>query len=527
MEPDADVLVVGAGPAGAVAATRLADAGLDVVCLEQGDWPDYTNARAGHPDFELRAQRDWDWNPTTRRLPGDYPVDSTRSDVTALMWNGVGGGSVVYAGVWERNLPSDFRVRTLDGVADDWPFEYTDLQPYYEQVERDFGVAGLEGDPAHPPGAPPPLPPVPLGRIGRRGARAHNALGWHWWPGPNAIATRPYRGRTQCVQRTACLWACPDGAKASADRTHWRPAVDDGRVRLVTGARVRELEHANGLVTGAVWVDRDGREHRQRAGVTVLAANAVGTARLLLLSGLANSSGLVGRRLMMHPWATVTGLFDDDLSGDQGPWGQLLHCLEFYETDAARGFVRGAKWGLMVTGGPIAAMFAPHFGGPVFGDGFHETLRARLARSAMWGIVGEDLPNEENRVELHAELVDDFGVPAPSIVHRYDENAERLMAFNVERARESMAAMGAYETLAPPQGPEIGWHMLGTARMGDDPQTSVVDRDGCAHDVPNLWVVDGSVWPTSAAVNPTATIAAVALRSAERLLARRRDQVAA
>ncbi len=518
-----DVLVVGAGPAGAVACSYFVEAGLSVVCLEQGDWPDYSNARAAYPDFELRSQRDWNWNPNARCGPADYPVDDSGSDVAAQMWNGVGGGSVVYAGVWERNLPSDFRVRSLDGVADDWPLSYRDLQPYYEQVDRQFGVSGLEGDPAHPPGAPPPLPPVPLGTIGRLGARAHNKLGWHWWPGPNAIASRPYRGRTPCVQRTACLWACPDGAKASVDRTHWRPAIERG-AQLVTGARVHRLAAGNGLVRGAHWVDREGREHFQEASVTVLAANAVGTPRLLLLSGLANSSGLVGKRLMMHPWATVTGLFDRDVGGSQGPWGQLLHCLEFYETNASRGFVRGAKWGLMVTGGPVGTMFAPHFGGPVWGKGFHEAVRARLGRSAMWGIVGEDLPSEVNRVELDPVLVDSDGIPAPRIVHAADDNSRRLMAFNVERAAESLLAMGAHETIVGPPDREIGWHMLGTARMGDDPETSVVDAYGRCHDVPNLWIVDGSTWPTSAAVNPTATITALALRSAERLVAQGRDQ---
>lgn len=518
-----DVLVVGAGPAGAVAAKRLTEAGLKVLCLEQGDWPDYGKARAGHPDFELTAQRDWNWNPNARRGPGDYPIEDSSSDAAALMWNGVGGGSVVYAGVWERNLPSDFRVRTLDGVADDWPLTYEELLPYYEQVERDFGVSGLDGDPAHPPGPALPLPPVPLGKIGRLGARAHNELGWHWWPGPNAIASRPYRNRTQCVQRTACLWACPDGAKASVDRTHWPAAIEQG-ARVVTGARVRELRVRKGLVEGAVWIDRRGREHFQPAAVTVLAANAVGTARLLLSSEIANSSGLVGRRLMIHPWATVTGLFDEDVRGAQGPWGQLLHCLEFYETDLSRGFVRGAKWGLMVTGGPIGTVFAPFFGAPVFGERFHATVRNRLGRSAMWGIVGEDLPNEENRVALDDVLTDEHGIPAPRIVHRSDENSRLLMAFNVERATESLVAMGAYETIAGAPDRETGWHLLGTARMGDDPATSVVDPFGRAHDVSNLWIVDGSTWPTSGAVNPTATITALALRSAERLVADRRDQ---
>ncbi|MDQ6919767.1 MAG: GMC family oxidoreductase, partial [Candidatus Dormibacteraeota bacterium] len=306
-----DVLIVGAGASGAVAAKRLAEEGFKVVCLEQGDWPDYSKARADKPDFELTAGRDWAWDPNVRRAPGDYPVDDSESDITALMWNGVGGGTVVYAAHWQRNLPSDFRVRTLDGVADDWPFSYEDLEPYYVRAERDWGVSGLAGDTAFPPGEGPPMAPAPLGRMGRRVARAHNELGWHWWPGPNAIATRPYGNLNPCRQRATCLWGCMEGAKATVDRTYWPVAVDKG-VTLVTRACVKQLlTGADGLVRGAVYLDADGGEHVQEAAVTILCANGIGTPRLLLLSasaqhpgGLANSSGLVGKRLMMHPFGT-------------------------------------------------------------------------------------------------------------------------------------------------------------------------------------------------------------------------------
>ncbi len=528
-----DVLIVGAGASGAVAATRLAQDGFSVVCLEQGDWPDYTRARAAFPDFELTSGRDWAWDPNVRGAAGDYPVDDSDSDITALMWNGVGGGTVVYAGHWQRNMPSDFRVRTLDGVADDWPLTYEDLEPFYVRVEKDWGVSGLAGDTAFPPGEGPPMAPVPLSKLGRRVATAHNQLGWHWWPGPNAIATRPYGRLQACVQRATCLWGCAEGAKATVDRTYWPVAVDRG-VTLITRARVKRLlVAANGLVAGALYVDANGVEHEQRAGITIVCANGIGTPRLLLLSaddkhpaGLANSSGLVGKRLMMHPFGTVVGLFDEDLDSWQGVWGQHIHSLEFYETDAARGFLRGAKWGLQPTGGPLSMTRSFPWGveNPIWGTDFPRKLRQRLGRSAMWGIIAEDLPDEANRVVLDPSRTDAFGSPAAKILYRLSDNSQKLVAFHQARARESLQAAGAYETVVAPFIRATGWHLLGTAMMGDDPTSSVVDGWGRSHDVENLFMFDGSVWPTSSGMNPTATIAALALRNTEHLIDHRGEQ---
>lgn len=531
-EPGAEVLIVGAGPTGAVAAKRFVEAGLQVVVLEQGEWPDYSKARADHSDFELTAGRYWSGNPNRRQSPADYPIDDKDSDISAVLYNAVGGGTVIYAAHWQRNMPSDFRVRSLDGVADDWPLTYEELEPFYDRVERDFGVSGLAGDPAFPPGKDLPLPPAPLGPMGRRVAKAHNNLGWHWWPAPNAIATRAYESLRPCTQRATCMWGCVEGAKASVDRTHWPQLLKRG-VRLVTGARVRRLTIGRaGLVTGAEYVDREGAEHFQGAKVTVLGGNGIGTPRILLLSetprfpnGLANSSGLVGRRLMMHPFGTVVGLFDEDLGSTHGLWGQHIHSLEFYETDAARGFIRGAKWGLQPTGGPLSMTRSYPWGdNPIWGSKFHRELRKRLGHSAMWGIIAEDLPEEKNRVVLDPVLKDSDGIPAPKLVYRMSENSSRLMQFHLQRARESLEAAGAYETVIAPLIRETGWHLLGTAKMGNDPATSVVNAWGQCHDVPNLYIFDGSIWPTSSGMNPTATIAAMSLRCSEHLVEARRDQ---
>src|SRR6185436_17030155 len=528
----ADVLIVGAGPTGAVAAKRFAEAGMQVVVLEQGDWPDYSKARAEHADFELTAGHYWSGNPNRRQAPADYPIDDKDSDIAAVLYNAVGGGTVIYAAHWQRNMPSDFRVRTLDGIAEDWPMSYEDLQPYYERVEADFGVSGLAGDPAFPPGKGPPLPPAPLAPMGRRVARAHNKLGWHWWPAPNAIATRAYGPLKPCTQRATCMWGCVEGAKGSVDLTHWPQNIKAG-VRLITGARVRRLNvDSTGLVTGAEYVDRRGALHFQRAAVTVLGASGIGTPRILLLSdspkfpnGLANSSGLVGRRLMMHPFGTVVGLFDEDMQSTHGLWGQHIHSLQFYETDSARGFVRGAKWGLQPTGGPLSMTRGYPWGdNPIWGTYFHKNFRERFARSAMWGIICEDLPELENRVVLDPVLKDSDGIPAPSLIYRMSENSKRLLQFHLARARESLEAAGAHQVVTAPLIRETGWHLLGTTVMGHDRATSVVNAWGQAHDVPNLYVFDGSIWLTSNGTNPTATIAALALRCADHLVENRRLQ---
>lgn len=528
----ADVLIIGAGASGAVVALRLAEAGFRVVCLEQGHWLDRADYPGNKLDWELRARKQWATSPNVRGLPDDYPIVEDDTPVSPLMYNAVGGSTILYAGAWPRALPSDFRVRSLDGIADDWPIDYFELLPYYYRTDRQFGISGMIGDPAYPPDSEDvPMPPLPIGAAGLRVARAHTKLGWHWWPEFNAINSVAYDGRRPCVQRSTCQSGCNEGAKASTDLTHWPKAIALG-AELITGARVRRLEtDANGLVTGATWLDGDGREHFQRAAVTVLAANAIGTARLLLLSssathrdGLANSSGLVGKRLMMHPFANVAGLFEDPLESWAGQFGDLIESLEFYETDERRGFVRGARWGLAPTGGPINAALPSRAGEEIWGPEHHRHVAATLGHGANWGLFAEDLPDEANHITLSTEVTDSSGIPAPEIHYRMSENSRLMLDFHIERARESLETAGAYRIEVDRLMRYSGWHLLGTARMGDDPATSVLDRWNRAHDVPNLYVVDGSCFVTSSGVNPTSTIVSIALRAADHMVETRFDQ---
>ncbi|KJF70355.1 GMC family oxidoreductase [Agrobacterium arsenijevicii] len=529
-----DVVIVGAGPSGAVAAKRLAEEGMSVVCLEQGSYPDYTKLRHSGLEFELTKNQHFATNPNRRKDPSDYPIDVKDSDIEPLMWNGVGGSSVLYAAAWHRLKPSDFRVRTVDGIADDWPLSYAELEPFYARVENDFAVSGVGGDPAYPAGFDIPLPPFPMTAMDRKFSAAHDRLGWHWWPGSNSIATVKHNGLHPCVRRGACTWGCFDGAKASVDRTHWPASIKLG-VKLVQNARVLRVETgSDGLATGVTYIDREsGITHFQPGRLVIVSANGIGTPRLLLNSasaqhphGLGNSSGMVGKRLMMHPYGTVTGLFDDFFENWQGPYGQRAYSLEFAETRKDTNFYRGAKWQLMGMGGPLATVGSWPWGsgGNVWGENFHETVRKRFGRSAYWGIMAEDLPSEDNMVVLDPDVTDAQGMPAVKVKYKASQNTLDLLDYNVLRATESMKEAGAYEVSGTPLMRETGWHILGTARMGNDATTSVVDGFGRSHDVANLFVMDGSVMPTSGAVNPTGTVTALALRNAEAIIANRRSQ---
>ena len=524
-----DVLVIGAGPSGAVAAKRMAEAGMTVVCLEQGEWPDRARFPGDKIDYELTALKQWNWDPNVRRLRQDYPIDLSESELMGIgNFNGVGGSATLYGGIWPRLTPSNFRSRSLHGYGEDWPLTYEELCPYYERTDQEFGVSGLEGNPAYPPGNNPPLPPLPITNGGLRLARGHARLGWHWWPDSNAVLSVPYQGRRPCVQRGTCYTGCNEGAKASPDLTHWRQLIHRG-VRLIDGARVRRLlVDKRGLAAGAEWYDRNGAGHIQEAYLVVCAANAMGTPRLLLASadyrhpdGLANSSGLVGRNLMLHTWALVTGIFEDPFDSWRGQRSSV-GCMQFYESDEARGFVGTSKWHSEPGAGPLTQVLpAPGLG--VWGADHHSRVAERLGHTFDWAITGDDLASEANRVVLSDRLQDSSGFAAPKVIYRVADNTKRMFEWQVERAKESFAAAGASKVEAMPLVP-VGTHLYGTARMGDDPGSSVVDRWGIAHDIPNLAIVDGSVFVTTGGVNPTSSITALSLRTAE-YLATHRSQI--
>ena len=526
------VLIIGAGASGGAFAWSIADLGMSVLCLEQGPWVKQSDFPTNGMDWEGRALGDYAPDPNVRELPADYPVNDSDSAITPVMYNAVGGSTILWAAHFPRLRPADFRVRTDDGVAEDWPIDYKTLEPFFARNDRMMGVSGLAGDPAYPYHEP-PLPPLPLGGGGNRIARGFESLGWHWWPSDSAIISRAYEGREPCINLGACMSGCTQGAKASTDITYWPPARRRG-VQIRTGCRVQQITlDEDGLADGVLYFDEDGVLQEQKAEIVVVACNGIGTPRLLLNSksdrfpdGLANSSGLVGKNLMFHPTGYVAGIFDEPLDGRAGPRGCVLWSHEFMPSDPSRGFVRGYQFQIGRSDGPASAALIGGVHGRVpWGEDHHASYGRIFNHTATIGIMAEDLPEEANTVTLDPELTDSNGIPAPKVTYTVSENSRKMIAHGLEKGEQVMRAAGASDVVAEPHVRVAGWHLLGTARMGTDPQTAVVNEWGRSHDVKNLFIIDGSVFVTAGAVNPTSTIQALALyvadsikRNVERLL---------
>lgn len=523
MRPDPEVLIVGAGMAGAALAARLSERGVRVTMLDQGTWVSPSEHPHYSDEFEFAIRRRWGRGPKVRRLDVDYPITIDGDRVDPMLYNGVGGSTIHYNAHWPRLKPVDFRKGTEHGVegSADWPISYEDLEPYYELNDRIMGVSGIAGDPANPPRSARQTPPLPFCPHGRRVAEGFEKLGWHWWPADNAIITEDYDGRVACNQCGACRNGCPRGSLGTVTWTHLRHALANG-VEVRPHARVEQvLLDGNGRASGVAYIDvRSGERVRQDAERIVLAANGVGTARLLLLSttkghpnGLANSSGLVGRHLMHHAYVDNRLVWDEPLDTFAGAYGAPIMSQEFYDTDVTRGFVNGFTFqiGRGLTPAP-AALRLP------WGKN-HRQEFARFFNHEIWfSVQAEDLPVYDNRVELDEGAKDSSGLPGAKIFWTLHPNDRKLLEFGMQRAQELADAAGAVKLLSEIAVPNPAWHLLGTCRMGDDPETSVTDSDHRCWDVPNLYVCDGSSFVTGGSVNPTSTIGALALRCADRML---------
>ena len=504
-----DYLVVGVGSAGGVLVQRLARAGFKVVGMEAGPFWD--------------TERDWVSDEAgSHGLYWEDPRVTGGTDPLALGANncgkGVGGGSVHWAAFTPRLHPSDFEVYTRDGVGADWPMKYEELLPYYEQLELEMPVSGPAYFPwGHPHGYP--YGPHPMGGVGNaliRGCSALNipvSIG-----GPVAILAGSHGDRPHCIYRGFCIQGCKVGAKASTLITHVPDAIE-------RGAEIRDLSMAarielgkDGRVTGVHYFDNDGGAHFQKAKAVIVSGYAIETPRLLLNSacpgfenGLANSSDTVGRYLMAQAGNVVLGRFEELVRMYKAPPAHAL-TEEFYETDSRHDFARGFA---IQTVGPLPIAFGKQMmaAKKAWGWGMRREMMD-YNHWAAFGVLGEILPWPENRVTLSREDKDRFGLPVAHVNFNLHENDKKLIKFGKEKTMEVMWAAGAQEVVQEARYA----HLVGAARMGSDPRTSVVDKFGRTHDIPNLFICDGSIMPTQGSANPGLTIQAMAARTADYLI---------
>ncbi|HRO15288.1 MAG TPA: GMC family oxidoreductase, partial [Paracoccus sp. (in: a-proteobacteria)] len=428
---------------------------------------------------------------------------------------GVGGSTLHYTAYTPRAQPDDFRLRTEFGVGQDWPIGYEDLAPYYDELEHFLGVSGPADYPWGPPRSSPyPLRPLPLNGPAQLMQRGCEALGLRTAPAANAALSGSWYQegvgwRAACINRGFCEAGCNTGAKASMDVTYIPLAVGRGaEVRAECFATGVERDGA-GHIIAVVYRRADGAEERQRCRALILAAGAIETPRFLLLNGLANASGQVGRNFMAHTGMQLWGCFPEEVRPFKGITGSLISEDTHRPKDAD--FAGGY---LLQSIGIMPVTYAGHVARArgLWGRALMEHMRG-YNHAAGINILGECLPYPGNYLELSDEP-DARGLPKPRIHFTNGENEKRLHAHAEAMMRGIWMAAGGRDLWAVPRNA----HTIGTCRMGTDATRAVVDADGCAFDVPNLWISDNSTFPSALSVNPALTVMAVALRTADRFL---------
>ena len=515
---DADVVIVGAGAAGGILAYELGAKGVHVCVLESGPRHDFAQ-RASYVKRYLRHEDPWRSRieghdrHAVANLPG-YSLDGRRV-------RGVGGSTLHWEGYAMRFHETDFRMRSLYGVGEDWPIGYADLEPYYARAESALGVAGSDDDPfASPRSTPFPLPAFEFSHADKLFAPACKRLGIAVQHLPQARNSVPYGGRAACRGCGTCH-VCPSGAKASIDLTHIPSAERTGRVRIVTEATVLRLElNGAGRIAHAVYALPNRIEQRIRGRVFVLAAGAVENARLLLNSkspefprGLANRSGAVGTHFMAHAGADVSGRMPD----------QVYPYRIGFSTSMSRQFASGSgRSGSAAfflefrnSAGPTPEGIALASG--LTGDALRRHVREQFGHWLAIRVQTEPLADPANSITLAPGLTDNFGSPAPRIRHLIGRYEKRGIDAGTRVARAILTELGATQIRV--SGPGLTAHQIGTHRMGTDPSTSVVAPDLRAHDVANLYLVGAGAFVTASASPPTLTIAALAIRASERIAA--------
>jgi choline dehydrogenase-like flavoprotein len=506
-DDDSVVVIVGSGAGGGTLANELAQQGIDSVVLEAGAL--HTRADFLADEWASFSQLAWLDNRTTS---GSFRLAKDFANLPAWIVKSVGGTTVHWAGASLRIQPHEFRALSEYGeVKDanllDWPLTYDDLAPYYANAENRMGVTRTNDIP---------------GLAGNNNfhvmyAGAKN-LGYSCNTGHMAINSQARHGRAACQQRGFCFQGCRMGAKWSTLYTELPEAIATGHMELRPQSHVASIEHnAQGRVTGVTYFDADGNMHRQKARLVAVAGNSIETPRLLLNSasslfpdGIANSSGQVGRNYMRHMTGSVYATFDKPVHMYRGTTMAGIISDEAGH-DPSRGFVGGYEMETLSLGLPFMAAFLDP---GAWGSKFTNAMDQYENMAGMW-LVGEDMPRETNRITLNKEAKDAYGLPVANVHYDDHPNDIAMREHAFQQGSALYASLDAKDIYRTPPYPST--HNLGSCRMSAKAKDGVCNSFGQTHDIPNLFISDGSQFTTSAAENPTLTIVSLAIRQAERI----------
>lgn len=413
----------------------------------------------------------------------------------------------------------------------DWPISYEELEPYYTKVDWEIGVSGAPGPFDAPRSKPFPVPPMPIKSSGVLLEKGAKALGLHAQVEPLAILSKPHNGRPGCISCGYCMgYGCEVGAKSSTLAAMIPLAEATGHCEIRPESVVIRIDtDDNGRANQVVYLDKDGNEQAQRAKAVVLSANGAESPRLLLMSeqnghadGLANSSGLVGRNLMHNAHSTAHGVFEHPLNDYKGVQvTRMIH--DFYENDEKRGFYGGGGIDArpLFSASPIwHALEGMPADGPTWGAEWKDSMAHNFTRQMSLATGTTSLAMDHNNITLDPESKDFWGRPAIRETYRDHPDDIAMAEFLADRSVELQEAAGAKKIWRKPVHLSTGGeHLLGTCRMGNDPATSVVNSSHRSHDVPNLFICDGSSFVTSGRGQPTMTIMALAFRAADHIKA--------